>query len=205
MAIEYHIGLLLLCLNIHLCIANNFLRGHNQPLGMQRDPDGHVDILTRLPTAKEFWQKYLSTSTPVLIKAGTSSSPAFKLWTDDYLKAHFGSMIFKIEGKTEDQTKPIGNLGIGFDQLSHFLNTYKDRKTYIVSQMPAAMQHDIQTLKFITCGSIASKIRESHLWMSSGDTRSRLHSDPSKYFTMMLVFLHSFDEMISNNNTILVF
>ncbi|RDD39123.1 Lysine-specific demethylase 8 [Trichoplax sp. H2] len=189
MAIGYAIYMktLFLFLSINVCTTSDHLRGHNQPLGMQRDPDGHIDTLTSLPTPREFWENYLSKSRPVLIKNAIGSSPAFNLWNDRYLKSNFGKFIFKIEGKTEDQRKPIGSLGLGFDQLSNFLDTYEDRKVYIVSEMPAPMHKDILVPSFMACGSISNRIRESHLWFSSGSTRSRLHSDPIFTLNCLLV------------------
>ncbi|EDV24225.1 uncharacterized protein TRIADDRAFT_57495 [Trichoplax adhaerens] len=189
MAIGYAIYMktLFLFLSINVCTTSDDLRGHNQPLGMQRDPDGHIDTLTSLPTPREFWENYLSKSRPVLIKNAIGSSPAFNLWNDRYLKSNFGKFIFKIEGKTEDQRKPIGSLGLGFDQLSNFLDTYEDRKVYIVSEMPAPMHKDILVPSFMACGSISNRIRESHLWFSSGSTRSRLHSDPIFTLNCLLV------------------
>ena len=43
--------------------------GHGEPLGRHRPPEGHVPILTDLPSAQEFWDKYVSIRRPVVFRA----------------------------------------------------------------------------------------------------------------------------------------
>ena len=43
--------------------------GHGQMLGKHRPAEGHVPVLTELPTAQEFWDKYVSIRRPVVFRA----------------------------------------------------------------------------------------------------------------------------------------
>ena len=67
-----------------------FLRGHMQPLGAHRDPDLVEErSLDQLPTALEFWDRYLLPSKPVVFRGAASKSLGAQLWTDTYLKVAF--------------------------------------------------------------------------------------------------------------------
>ena len=43
--------------------------GHGEALGSHRPSEGHVPILTELPSAQEFWDKYVSIKRPVVFRA----------------------------------------------------------------------------------------------------------------------------------------
>lgn len=43
-------------------------RGHGEPIGKHRPPEGHVPVLTDLPSAGEFWEKYVSVRRPVVFR-----------------------------------------------------------------------------------------------------------------------------------------
>ena len=45
-----------------------------------------VKVLDYVPTASEFWQQYVTSSLPVLIKKITRYSPAFTTWNRNFLK-----------------------------------------------------------------------------------------------------------------------
>jgi hypothetical protein len=71
--------------------ANNSLPGHLQPLGSQIPPVGNVLTLLEVPSPQEFFDKFVKPGKPVLFKGAATETPAYKLWTDEYLR--FGLLI----------------------------------------------------------------------------------------------------------------
>ena len=61
------------------------LEGHLKPLGQQRPPEGHIEIIERTPSADEFFDLYIKGSKPVVFKGLANNIPAYSLWKDDYL------------------------------------------------------------------------------------------------------------------------
>lgn len=79
------LGILLLL--IRPCLSNiENLQGHMERLGLQRKPEGHVEILNELPSPLEFFDKYVSPGKPVVFKGAAKEMPAFKNWNDEYLR-----------------------------------------------------------------------------------------------------------------------
>ncbi|EDV23858.1 uncharacterized protein TRIADDRAFT_57502 [Trichoplax adhaerens] len=162
---------------LHLSLASTHtLRGHLQPLGFQRDTDGDITTLSILPSNEEFYQLLINKET-ALLKNAAKRSPAIDHWTEKYLKEKYGNLTLKLEGKSEDQTRPEGNLGLGFDTISNFIDSYHIQPKYAVTQLPDPMRHEIFVMPFMRCGPLSTSVIESHLWMSSGQTSSRLHRD----------------------------
>lgn len=169
-------------INQFQCHAKETIRGHMQPLGMHRDSEGHVDIFEadQLPSAAEFFNKYVKPRRPALFRNAAKVSPAFTKWTDEYLLENFGNLQVKLESKLEKKVVPIGNVGLGRDTISNFLNTYKERDVYVVSQLPDPMAKDVKVPPCLTCGSFHDRIMEANLWVSNGGTSSLLHKDACK-------------------------
>ena len=62
------------------------LPGHLQRLGMQKEKEGHIDILKELPSPIEFFEKYVTPGRPAVFKGAAKKMPAFKNWDDEYLR-----------------------------------------------------------------------------------------------------------------------
>ena len=61
-------------------------KGHLRQIGMQHNSEGHVDVLYEFPSTIHFFEKYVLASQPVVFKNAANHMPAFKLWTDEYLR-----------------------------------------------------------------------------------------------------------------------
>ncbi|RDD39119.1 hypothetical protein TrispH2_008827 [Trichoplax sp. H2] len=183
---------------LHLSLASTHtLRGHLQPLGFQRDTDGDITTLSILPSNEEFYQLLINKET-ALLKNAAKRSPAIDHWTEKYLKEKYGNLTLKLEGKSEDQTRPEGSLGLGFDTISNFIDSYHVQPKYAVTQLPDPMRHEIFVMPFMRCGPLSTSVIESHLWMSSGQTNSRLHRDNSRKDWILMDSKH-LDKMYINN------
>ena len=101
----------------------NSPRGHLKPLGSHREPQNSlmVDELDHMPSAEEFWTKYVKPSRAAVLKGAAKHARAFTKWTEDYLKHNFGDLEVRVEAKGEKSGKiPVGVKGIGRDTLGEY-------------------------------------------------------------------------------------
>ena len=112
--------------------------------------------------------------------------PAYKKWTDSFLVENFGELEVKLEHKTEKKKTPVGEKGVGRDTIRSFLETYKEKSSYIVSQLPDPMTEDVFVPPFMMCGTIYDRLLESNLWLSAGGTKSLLHRDADHAINCLL-------------------
>lgn len=161
-------------------------RGHGEELGKHRDSDGHVEILQQLPSPQEFWNQYASLRKPVVFRGAAKKFPAFHLWTDQYLKENYGELEVKLEAKREKDHVPVGERGLGRDTIRSFLETYQQKDSYTVSQLPDPLSTEVFVLPSLMCGSFSERILEANLWLSSGGTRSMLHKDADNAINCLL-------------------
>lgn len=108
--------------------------GHLQPLGLHRPPiKNGVKILNYLPDPTEFWKEYIVKGKPVIFRNVAKSLNIFNLWTDNYLRLHYGHIEVTVEmQKKRKQTfrcklnvilrifKKISNRGIIYDNSFAF-------------------------------------------------------------------------------------
>ncbi|CAH1244729.1 KDM8 [Branchiostoma lanceolatum] len=153
--------------------------GHLQPLGGHRPPDVPIDELHTIPHPREFWDKYVKHEKAVILRGAAKNSPAFTLWTEEYLRDNYGKLEVRLEGKREKNgPSPIGAKGIiGRDTIGHFIETYQNKDAYLVSQLPTDMYHEVLVQPCLTCGSFRKNLVEIDLWMSSNGGSSVLHKD----------------------------
>ena len=161
-----------------LALTAGSLPGHKQKLGSHRSPDVPVDEVDEYISAQDFWDRFVSRSTPAILRGAARHSPAFEKWTDSYLVDMYSRMELRLEAKSEsDGYLPRGELGIGRDYLSNVIGYYHNSNTYVVTELPSLMYKDIHVLPCLSCGTFADRIQEINLWMSGGGTSSVLHRD----------------------------
>jgi lysine-specific demethylase 8 len=103
--------------------------GHLEPLG-SRNEKLSIKTVSVFPSPQDFFSKYVSTITPLLIKGGAKLSPGFTKWTDEYFKSLPESKQYKVYaelGKKENRSKPGDDVSF-YD----FVNTYKEKDIYMV-------------------------------------------------------------------------
>ncbi|XP_065057677.1 uncharacterized protein LOC135685618 isoform X2 [Rhopilema esculentum] len=148
--------------------------GHLEPLGSKR-PQGKVTMLEEFPDPQDFFTNYVDKSVPLLIRGGAISSPAFKLWEDDYLKSHKESettQVFVENRKKENRTKGGYNI-----PLKKFIERYKKDDIYMVNGVPEHLQKDLRLPAPLRCESTRKMLVDTVTWFSSGGTKSVLHND----------------------------
>ncbi|CAB3977741.1 Hypothetical predicted protein [Paramuricea clavata] len=153
--------------------TNGDLTGHLQPLGSQVPPVGDVLTLTEIPSPQEFFDQFVKPGKPVVFKGAATKTPAYELWTDDYLSSKFGEVKFDVEeGKKENRSRELFNMPLG-----EFLKSYKEKDIYLVASVPKIMRDDIYLLKCLLCGGFTDELQDSVMWFSNGGTKSVLHYD----------------------------
>lgn len=97
--------------------------GHLKPLGSHRPPETNlVDDLQEIPSAEEFWTKYVRPSKAVVLRGAAKLGRAFEQWTDQYLKDSFADLEVRLEAKKEKSSKvPIGAKGVGRDTIGKLI------------------------------------------------------------------------------------
>lgn len=160
--------------------VDNSPRGHLKPLGSHREPQNNlmVDELDYMPSAEDFWRKYVKPSRAAVLKGAAKYARAFTEWTEHYLKDNFGDLEVRVEAKGEKSGKiPVGAKGVGRDTIENFLTHFHQSNGYIVSELPTPMWGDIAVQPCLMCGSIKQRFVEVDLWLSGGGSSSILHKD----------------------------
>ncbi|XP_071510476.1 uncharacterized protein [Diadema antillarum] len=150
-------------------------------LGTYREPTVHVEEIGRdaeFPSPTEFYERFIRQYRPVVLRGTAKHSPAYQLWTEDYLRQEYGEVTVRLQARSEDSPKiPSGIGGLGRDTLGNYLDRYQTMDGYIVSQLPVAMEKDIAFPPFLTCGSLASAVQEVRLLLSATGGKTLLHHD----------------------------
>jgi hypothetical protein len=60
--------------------------GHLQPLGSHQSPEPHITELLEPPSPRDFFENFVKPGKPVLFRGAAKNTPAFSLWTDEYLR-----------------------------------------------------------------------------------------------------------------------
>ena len=159
------------------CSSQETILGHMLPLGSHQKP-GTVEERFDIPSAKEFFDKYVIPSKPVVFRGVLKDSPMLHKWTDEYLVEKYPDLELRLEAKTEKEGYvPIGKVGMGRDTMKNFVETYHHTNKYVVSELPTPAWNEVFVPSFMTCGPIRRNFVEIDLWMSGGNTSSLLHKD----------------------------
>ncbi|XP_031567482.1 tRNA wybutosine-synthesizing protein 5-like [Actinia tenebrosa] len=149
--------------------------GHLEPLGSQNEKLS-LETVHSFPSPQDFFSKYVSTITPLLIKGGAKLSPAFSKWTDEYFKSLPEAKKYTVvaeQGKKENRTNPAQDLAF-YD----FVDTYKKKDIYMVHGVLPFLQKDVILPPSLQCEDITDNMLvDTVMWFSSGGTKSVLHND----------------------------
>ncbi|XP_062615094.1 bifunctional peptidase and arginyl-hydroxylase JMJD5-like [Saccostrea cucullata] len=167
--------------------------GHGEPLGSHRPPMTSVEERETFPTPKEMFENYVKASKPVIFRGILEKGmlPAYKRWTDSYLREHFGSEKVDVErGKKEDRGGNMISI-----TMSDFLDRYSKEDIYMVNDASEEMAKEINMPSMFLCGGFQKVVQNVIMWFSSGGTKSVLHNDGldnvnclidgEKYFVMI--------------------
>ncbi|XP_022331273.2 bifunctional peptidase and (3S)-lysyl hydroxylase JMJD7-like [Crassostrea virginica] len=152
------------------------LRGHMKPLGSHQDPMGGIPVTGKFPSPWVFYQEFIMAGKPLVMKKVLEKDdiPAYHLWTDKYLRQHFGETEVEVEkGKKEERAEG----GLKNMTMSKFLHLYQTEDIYQVFDITPDMKKDLNLPLSLQCGGFQNFIQTVVLWFSSGGTKSHLHRD----------------------------
>lgn len=121
--------------------------GHLQRLGSHRPREGATVELVDVPHPIEFYERYAKPQVPVILRGAAKTMPAYKRWTDAYLKDKSGDEEVSVEpGKKENRTR----VAIEGHQapFGEFLDIYNKSDIYMVDSIPKPLERK-PTLKQI--------------------------------------------------------
>ncbi|XP_077989152.1 uncharacterized protein LOC144443519 [Glandiceps talaboti] len=149
-----------------------FKRGHMQPFGYHRPPDGEVEELNYMIAPEDFYQHFVAKHRPVLFKGMAKHWKAYNSWTDSYLREKYGDLEFKMETKDDDKTVFLSSR-----KLNDFLDAYETGNLYLVDEVAPEMRDEVTMPLCLRCEEISTKFFVTYFWMSSGGTNSSIHED----------------------------
>ncbi|XP_071503904.1 bifunctional peptidase and arginyl-hydroxylase JMJD5-like [Diadema antillarum] len=148
--------------------------GHLEPLGSKAIKRS-IPILEEFPSPKTFFLDHVLGSLPVLFRGGGRLSPAFKLWTDQYLRLRPESQTTMVDVEVrKKENRKLPTMRVLF---SEFLERYKTHDEYMVDGVPKFLRDDVVVPPPLVCDDILERIVDAVMWFSSGGTKSVLHND----------------------------
>ncbi|XP_002127027.2 uncharacterized protein LOC494374 [Ciona intestinalis] len=155
--------------------------GHLQVLGSHRPPSIDIDEFTvdNAPKPEAFYRDYVRHSKAVIFRGAVLGSKGFNLWTDEYIRENYGELEARIEGKKEKGGGiPVGETYLGRDTMRHFVDTYHNSSSYMVSELPQQMFKEVGIIPSVgACGLIAKRFVEIDIWWNGGGGKSIIHKD----------------------------
>ncbi|XP_033112888.1 lysine-specific demethylase 8-like [Anneissia japonica] len=141
----------------------------------ERGPQLTVYEVSDWPKASDFFNNFALVSKPVVVRGGGKISPAFKLWTDEYLLRHADSeTIVTVEGEKKENRESERTEGLTFLE---FLTRYKNEEMYMVESVPESIRKDVVLPAPLQCHVMKDSFSSAMMWFSNGGTSSVLHID----------------------------
>uniref|UniRef100_F6Z3G2 JmjC domain-containing protein n=2 Tax=Ciona intestinalis TaxID=7719 RepID=F6Z3G2_CIOIN len=172
------LGVLLSCV---LAVTADTPVGHLQVLGSHRPPSIDIDEFTldNAPKPEAFYRDYVRNGKAAIFRGAVLGSKGFNLWTDEYIRENYGELEARIEGKKEKGGGiPVGETYIGRDTLRHFVDTYHNSSSYMVSELPQQMFKEVGIIPSVgACGLMAKRFVEIDIWWNGGGGKSIIHKD----------------------------
>ncbi|XP_070568016.1 bifunctional peptidase and (3S)-lysyl hydroxylase Jmjd7-like [Ptychodera flava] len=128
-------------------------------------PENSVDFLT----------EFVVGSKPLVFKGAARNSPAFSLWTDEYMLGFEESEYFEVtveNGKKENRTRAAVGMS-----LQQFIEQYRSGDLYLVNSVPDFLRKDVLLPPPLQCLELNGILLETIMWFSSGGTKSVVHYD----------------------------
>ncbi|XP_066914737.1 bifunctional peptidase and (3S)-lysyl hydroxylase Jmjd7-like [Clytia hemisphaerica] len=177
-------GLVCWCLTIQLLVATSLdeLRqqdptlwpGHLQPFGAKQTTV-EVEQIDYWPEPIDFFKEYVEKNRPVVFKGLAKRSPAYKLFTDEFLKDFPGSKEFQVSA--EPHKKEIRKTQPLYMSFHDFVSRYHNESLYMVNALPEELRKHVLMPAPLRCEETKELLSSQVTWFSSGGTKSVLHND----------------------------
>lgn len=164
------------------------LRGHMQPMGMQAEMADVPRVPESELTAASFYERYMASSTPVIIGGAASAALNQREWDDAFMLqncmdergAPWQAVIEEKKVVVSNTRWPLKHDWNFCDFIRNYTKSeYKDG-LYCISALTdpgVKLGRHMAMPRILRCGEVHEAVHSTRLWMSSGATRSSLHFD----------------------------
>ena len=128
-------------------------------------------------STKIFFDNFVKTKTPILMRNEAKEFSAFNKWSDKYLYDKTMSHDENYQVNVETVKKESRDQQVERIEFTKFLDVYKKNDYYMVTSIPEFLKADIQIPNVLQCGQASSTLQKTVLWFSSGGTKSVTHTD----------------------------
>lgn len=164
-----------LTLSTVVCLTVDFVSGGKFGEGL---PTLAVAEIEGWPDTRTFMEQYVQPMKPVTIRGAVAASRAVKLWrTDDYfLNLQIGNHVDSI--MVETMKKESRQQSTETLRFKEFIRTYNQSGYYMVNAVPPFLRQDVPLPGPLQCDQLyENNLVENVMWISSGGTRSVVHTD----------------------------
>ena len=103
-----------------------------------------------LHLSSDFFKEYVEKNRPVVFKGLAKRSPAYKLFTDEFLKDFPGSKEFQVTA--EPHKKEIRKAQPLFMSFHDFVSRYHNESLYMVNALPEELRFEFFFFKVCSAG-----------------------------------------------------
>eukprot|EP00933_Yihiella_yeosuensis_P079617 TRINITY_DN9276_c0_g2_i1.p1 TRINITY_DN9276_c0_g2~~TRINITY_DN9276_c0_g2_i1.p1 ORF type:complete len:359 (-),score=59.44 TRINITY_DN9276_c0_g2_i1:54-1130(-) len=170
-----------------LCLAQCSFRGDGasmqEVLKEKAKPPAELNYR---PSWDEFYTNYVRKNRPVVLRGAMKDQPAYKLWTDEYLKEHFGRTTIFVETKKIEVRQGPGEKMTISQFLDQIYRPERKDELYALIDFDndKRARSDVKMFPPLNCKEF--HVQSWTLWMSAGGTSSVLHNDQPDNFLMLL-------------------
>ena len=151
--------------------------GHLKPIG-SHGKILNVESINYFPDPSVFFTNFVDGSKPLLIYGGAKISPAYSLWTDEYLgNIEKGKEETVIVEQAKKENRSLSPEEIPFTE---FVQRYRNEDIYLVNDLPVFLSKDVLLPPSLLCQDVFDYLLAKLMWFSSGGTKSVLHYDSAE-------------------------
>ena len=149
--------------------------GHNQKFGSHGPFLKFEEVKDEIST-KNFFNNYVKTKKPLIMRNLLKNDQTATFWTDKYLlEKSLGYEQYKLSIETvkkESRSQEIIELS-----FKDFLQNYKQKEVYMVNEVPFFLKNDVILPQPLQCEHAPKSLEQTMMWFSSGATSSVTHTD----------------------------
>ena len=164
---------LTILLIIHVVISHD---GHLKKFGSV-GPFAKIAETQEHLSTKYFFENYVKTKTPLLMRGIAKEFKAFTKWSDEYFANKLEGYNNEYEVYVEKEKKETRNVAISLMKMKTFLNEYEAHDFYMISSVPEFLKPDVSLPSVLQCEDSQKTLERTLLWFSSGGTKTVTHWD----------------------------
>ena len=128
-------------------------------------------------STKFFFENYVKTNTPLLMRGIAKEYKAIKKWSDSFLKNELFNYDEDYNVYIETSKKENREVETGMILFKTFLEEYNTQDWYMVSSVPEFLKSDVLLPNVIQCQPAPKMLDRTIMWFSSGGTKTLAHVD----------------------------